>query len=212
MQQLETIVQALPAGFFDTAGVPGGDIRNLSMSQSSPQHHQSHNLSLNTQNIIGVPPPALSARTLINPARHFPTASLPSSSSPLGAYGLEQPSTHALPLSSSYLYLDDQGSTRWQGEMSGFPLLDLLIEKEMGPPSEHRSESPEASGVRNHSPPSNRHVGTNGEDKASPTASGTGSSVEDQWFPDRERTKSSVNPEAIWKMVTDGIAPDLMDR
>jgi len=31
-------------------------------------------------------------------------------------------------LSSSYLYVDDEGFTQWQGETSGLPILDLLIE------------------------------------------------------------------------------------
>jgi hypothetical protein len=30
--------------------------------------------------------------------------------------------------SSSYLYFDDEGYTRWQGETSGLPLLDLLVQ------------------------------------------------------------------------------------
>ncbi len=33
----------------------------------------------------------------------------------------------------SYLYFDDEGSTRWQGETSCLPLLDLLVERSLKP-------------------------------------------------------------------------------
>jgi hypothetical protein len=34
-----------------------------------------------------------------------------------------------LSLAPTYLYLDDEGSTRWQGEASVLPMLDLLVER-----------------------------------------------------------------------------------
>ena len=47
--------------------------------------------------------------------------------------------TARLSLSSSYLYLDDEGYTRWQGEMSGLPILDLLVERH-GPPHQQHGQ------------------------------------------------------------------------
>jgi hypothetical protein len=89
-------------------------------------------------------------------------------------------------LSSSYLYVDDEGFTRWQGETSGLPILDLLIE-------------------RHHSSPKNEHD-PNSPAKVVIYADST-------WFPDRTvHHLADMNPERLWKLVTSFIPPDLMDR
>jgi hypothetical protein len=93
-------------------------------------------------------------------------------------------------LSSSYLYVDDEGFTRWQGETSGLPILDLLIERHHSSPikelgSKLRQEWPNS-------------------DSTNPVST---------WFPDRTtHHQVDMNPERVWKLVTSLIAPDLMDR
>ena len=92
-------------------------------------------------------------------------------------------------LSPSYLYFDDEGYTRWQGETSGLPLLDLLVEQ-------HKvvtKQEPEQPSLQNPWPvPSAQAV--------------------NEWFPDRTPRRQETNPEVIWKLITSFIAPDLMDR
>ncbi|EJD36897.1 hypothetical protein AURDEDRAFT_116989 [Auricularia subglabra TFB-10046 SS5] len=101
MQHLETLIQAIPANIFNPA-----------LAQLPPAHAYP----------LGVPPPSLSAFPLMNPSTHFVNG--PTEMSELAE------ATSRLSLTHSYLYLDDEGSTRWQGESSGLPLLDLLLEED----------------------------------------------------------------------------------
>src|SRR6201999_1390650 len=98
--------------------------------------------------------------------------------------------TARMSLSCSYLYVDDEGFTRWQGETSGLPILDLLIERHHPTSKTERDSSPRREGST--SSPSNS---------------------DSTWFPDRTTHQpAEMNPERIWKLVTSLIAPDLMDR
>ena len=93
-------------------------------------------------------------------------------------------------LASSYLYFDDEGYTRWQGEASGLPQLDLLVEQ-------HKvvtKQEPDQPNLQNHPWPT-------------PSAQAV-----NEWFPDRQPRRQETNPEIIWKLITSFIPPDLMDR
>lgn len=94
-------------------------------------------------------------------------------------------------LSSSYLYVDDEGFTRRQGETSGLPILDLLIDRHHSSPKEKRDSN------------SRRECLNNGSSDSDKT-----------WSPDRTSThhQDDMNPERVWELVTSFIAPDLMDR
>lgn len=83
--------------------------------------------------------------------------------------------------------------------MSGFPLLDMLLETEAST-SQNRSESPESSGPSHRSP----LTGVMDEDMPSPAPT--------DWFPDRDRIPDGVLPQDIWNIVTPIISPELMDR
>jgi hypothetical protein len=98
--------------------------------------------------------------------------------------------TARMSLSSSYLYLDDEGYTRWQGETSGLPILDLLVERHNPPMKMERDPSPQQESWSTKSP----YV-TSGE-----------------WFPDRTPKRVNIDPEKVWKLITSFIASDLMDR
>lgn len=87
-------------------------------------------------------------------------------------------------LAASYLYFDDEGYTRWQGETSGFPVLDLLVER--------------------HTPVVNREP----IDKTAKMAS----AANVEWFPDRQPRRTDVNPQTLWRLITSYIVPELMDR
>ena len=96
-----------------------------------------------------------------------------------------------LSLAPTYLYLDDEGSTRWQGEASGLPMLDLLVERHV-PQLRGRPDRP--SSVPNFT-------------TVQPHPS------EPKWFPDRQTSKRvEVSPERLWSQVTAAIPPDLMDN
>ncbi|EMD32360.1 hypothetical protein CERSUDRAFT_118728 [Gelatoporia subvermispora B] len=92
--------------------------------------------------------------------------------------------TSRMSLSSSYLYFDDEGHTRWQGETSGLPLLDVLIE--------------------------HHQMTNNPEPERSQWTSQNGRTISD-WFPDRMPRKTATNPELTWKLVSSVIVPELMD-
>lgn len=188
MQQIESFIHALPAGLFSGGGFdePTTPVRTQSGS-STP--------------LNPVAPSSLSSHRLINPSRFFPPleSSLGNSNAYEDATHLHQPShaAYPVPLASSYLYLDDQGSTRWQGEMSGFPLLDILIEHREAAAMK-QADSPASS------KPSPTLAAESEADAASPTPH--------DWFPDRKRVQDSVRPEDVWMMIANVIQPDLMDK
>ena len=160
----------------------------------------------------GVLPPSLHVFPLLNPSTHFTTthkttgsrsgAQSPNSAfqSVFGHHGppasptddlAEQPSK--MSLSPSYLYFDDEGYTRWQGETSGLPLLDLLVENYI----------PKAKGETSDK---------NYPDLSLPDAGEDTRAINAEWFPNRTPRRTDINPGNLWRLVTSCIAPDLMDR
>ncbi|TCD63237.1 hypothetical protein EIP91_005822 [Steccherinum ochraceum] len=201
MHHLETLIQAIPPAVFAAGGVLGSSTIPSSPVDPSSNAHASFASSKHAFP-SGVPPPSLTAYPLMNPSTFFaPTK--PMSRQPSPHAGLPNPSfnniscsppvdqladdMHRMSLSASYLYFDDEGYTRWQGETSGLPVLDLLVER-------HRvvtKQEPDAPAQNWSSPaPQSPHV---------------------DWFPDRTARRTNNNPEVIWKTVTSVIAPDLMD-
>jgi len=93
-------------------------------------------------------------------------------------------------LAASYLYFDDEGYTRWQGETSGLPVLDLLVERRT--PIANRE-------------PELIHK-TRSDSNGAKMANGP------EWFPDRQPRRTDVNPQTLWRLITSYIMPELMDR
>ncbi|KAJ7028846.1 fungal-specific transcription factor domain-containing protein, partial [Mycena alexandri] len=133
MHHLETLIQAIPPAVF-AAGSSGDNPASVSMadppsSPIAPFMFPSYP--------SGVPPPSLHVFPLTNPSTHFtPETKIDPDSFVPPRSGTDAPSpdqlaeeTSRLSLSASYLYFDDEGYTRWQGEASGLPLLDLLVER-----------------------------------------------------------------------------------
>ncbi|KAJ7677809.1 fungal-specific transcription factor domain-containing protein [Mycena polygramma] len=133
MHHLETLIQAIPPAVF-AAGSANDHPASTSMGEvpASPIAP-----FLFPGFGSGVPPPSLHVFPLTNPSTHFtpheikhdesmfPTSLTGDTPSP----DLLAEETSRLSLSASYLYFDDEGYTRWQGEASGLPLLDLLVER-----------------------------------------------------------------------------------
>lgn len=170
MHHLESLIQAIPPAVFAAGG-------SALLSPSSPPDNQpSVPLLQNHLYQAAIPPPSLTMTPLMNPSTHFA----------LPANQVNPDEIARMSLSSSYLYVDDEGFTRWQGETSGLPILDLLIE-------------------RHHSSPRNEH------DSNSPAT--VVIYADSTWFPDRTvHHLADMNPEQLWKLVTSFIPPDLMDR
>ncbi|KAH7909463.1 fungal-specific transcription factor domain-containing protein [Hygrophoropsis aurantiaca] len=206
MHQLETLIQAIPPAVF-AAGGSGSEMN--SVPPVSPDSMTSPLASFASANHIfpaGVPPPSLHVFPLTNPSTHF--TSLPQRDSPrqqspntalrsmLGQSSIsqgsmssteQQPEEHPrMSIHASYLYFDDEGYTRWQGETSGLPLLDLLVENHTPIKSETEKSSPD------------------------PSWSSTNSS-NTTWFPNRTPRRTDVNPETLWRLITSYIVPELMD-
>jgi hypothetical protein len=200
MHHLESLIHAIPPAVFAAGGAA------LS-SSSSFDHRPSYPLFPNDTYPAAIPPPSLSVMPLTNPSTHFTLAanrSRPSSPQPVPiSFGYQDTANHdvsapdnlseetaRMSLSSSYLYVDDEGFTRWQGETSGLPILDLLIERHHLPPKRERDSSPRGDLAHNDL-----------------------SCSDSTWFPDRETHYcADTDPERNWKLVTSFIVPDLMDR
>lgn len=183
MHHLESLIQSIPFNLF---GANPGAYPLISPTGDPSSPHASF-ASATHAYPMGVPPPSLSLFPLINPSTHFPSSSS-SLSTTLNAQApatqtTDDPSRFSAAVSPSYLYLDDEGYTRWQGETSGLPLLDFLVERELPTPTAARQQE------------FNRDNVSTGE-----------------WFPDRQQRRINVNPESIWKLITSVIMPELMDR
>lgn len=201
MQQLETLIQAIPPQVFAGAGALGAGMPPQSPVDPSTSPHASFASSTHIFP-TSLPPPSLTAYPLINPSTFFGPvkpgsrnaspgttnfhvgATPGASADPLGE------ETSRMSLASSYLYFDDEGYTRWQGETSGLPILDLLVERHAVVPK------PDPDHV---SIPQQQWKGQNGHPL-------------NDWFPDRQPRRSEANPEHIWKLITSFIVPELMDR
>lgn len=202
MHHLESLIQAIPPAVFAAGGATFS-----SSSSSSFDHRPSYPQLPNHTYPAAIPPPSLSVIPLTNPSTHFTLVANKSRSSspqavaiPFGDQGAANNDASApdnlseetarMSLSSSYLYVDDEGFTRWQGETSGLPILDLLIERHRSPSEKERDSSPRGDVSNNDS-----------------------SYSDSTWFPDREtHYHTDLNPERNWKLVTSFIVPDLMDR
>ncbi|KAJ7687727.1 fungal-specific transcription factor domain-containing protein [Mycena rosella] len=133
MHHLETLIQAIPPAVF-AAGSAGDHHASMSMADvpASPIVPFMYPTFPS-----GVPPPSLHVFPLTNPSTHFNPLEPKIDESvapPLLGMDASSPDqlaedTARLSLSASYLYFDDEGYTRWQGETSGLPLLDLLVER-----------------------------------------------------------------------------------
>jgi hypothetical protein len=190
MHHLETLIQAIPTNVFDAAGHRSGS--EPLQSPVDVDIPNSNGLPLNgpASYPAGVPPPSLSVASLTNPSTHFSPPTMPVSfSSAFGPSAADQlaESNSRLSLSHSYMYFDEQGCKRWQGETSGLPLLDLLFDG--APPTSPGEWPPTPESPSNH------------DHNAS----------SEQWFPDRIARQIDVNPETLWKVITSCISPDLMD-
>ncbi|KAF5360301.1 hypothetical protein D9758_009102 [Tetrapyrgos nigripes] len=203
MHHLETLIQAIPPAVF-AAGAG-----NPALSALKTIHSDQSTSPINAPFMFptfpsGVPPPSLHVFPLTNPSTHFapeikqdePQKSPTSAFQTLmgGLYDTKPQvnpeqlaeETANMSLSASYLYFDDEGYTRWQGETSGLPLLDLLIERQV--PSGDAEVTPNSDGVSQNA------------------------SSDNSWFPNRSlKRMTSINPQHLWRMITAYISPDLMD-
>jgi hypothetical protein len=242
MHHLESLIQAIPPAVFAATGLPqpntGGTLFNSSLvadvqplSGSSPASSSATGLAgVGGYQTFpqGIPPPSLHVFPLTNPSTHFqgiasadargrsgsPTATF---NSLMGIAGTTTTIHHLhhqytpnqlaeetarMSLSAPYLYFDDEGYTRWQGEASGLPLLDLLLEQR----STWKTSSSDATDT--HSEPSP----TSGSD------TGTSPSVANETngnpHPLNGRTwkRGNIDPQDLWRFITNTIPPDLMDR
>ncbi|KAG2123554.1 fungal-specific transcription factor domain-containing protein [Suillus cothurnatus] len=207
MHHLETLIQAIPPAVFAAGGAGAGALTSSQLLSSDNIASPLASFASANHNFpSGVPPPSLHVFPLTNPSTHFrasPPMNSPRAQSPNTAFSSmlgqsshtpnasnsEQPEeTPRMSIYASYLYFDDEGYTRWQGETSGLPLLDLLVENHTPVKSETEKNSPDPAWTN----PSSR--------TANPT-----------WFPNRTPRRTDVNPETLWRLITSYIVPELMD-
>lgn len=193
MHHLETLIQAIPPAVFAAQGALTS-ITQVPDTASSPLVPFMYPDGMPS----GVPPPSLHVFPLMNPSTHFTREpkvddrrqSPRNSFNPLLTAGPfyipQEQADERVSLTASYLYFDDEGYTRWQGETSGLPVLDLLVE---------------------------RHTPARPLEKAqADTTSKVASAANAEWFPNRQLRRTDVNPQTLWRLITSFIVPELMDR
>ena len=150
MRQLEQLIQAIPPSVFAANGLVNPTATSSPQPTTAgptfPPSPQAYPCS--------VSPPHLGSYPLTNPSLRFTTngdrngehGAIPTSPNqllrncpPEGVTpvvpGCADPTEKLMgsirrpPLSPSYMYLDDAGYPRWQGETSGLPFLDSLVER-----------------------------------------------------------------------------------
>ncbi|EIW75503.1 hypothetical protein CONPUDRAFT_139989 [Coniophora puteana RWD-64-598 SS2] len=219
MHQLETLIRAIPPAVFAAGG--SGIQPTSQLSDASMASPLASFASTTHTFPSGVPPPSLHVFPLTNPSTHFTTAprdarqESPNSAlqSMLAQNGVgtsimqgmspiepQQEEPTRMAIQASYLYFDDEGHTRWQGETSGLPLLDLLVESHT---PVVKAESEQLNGIPQ--PPPTSHT------RSSSGAGGGGSGGSTTWFPNRTPRRADVNPETLWRLITSYIVPELMD-
>lgn len=200
MNHLEALIQAIPPAVL--ASVAGATNPGLNPVKSPTD---SANGPFNYPGFpAGVPPPSLHTFPLTNPSTHFTgEPKLDGAQSPTTAFRSLFNSNHSnvtspdqlaeetsrMSLSASYLYIDDEGYTRWQGETSGLPLLDLLLERHSASNLDTRDGSPQPQ-----------------TDPSSPATN-----QPPDWFPNRTARRTDANPQILWRLITSYIVPELMD-
>ncbi|GLB40905.1 putative fungal specific transcription factor [Lyophyllum shimeji] len=199
MHHLETLIQAIPPAVFAAGGIlpPTSGAQSTAEPGTSPIAP----FVYPSQFPSGVPPPSLHVFPLTNPSTHFSGDSSSSNEDKRNGMGsLLDPHHQITPdqlaeeasrmsLTASYLYFDDEGYTRWQGETSGLPVLDLLVER--------------------HAPANNQAKPVPQPDNAQSNNIPRATSTE--WFPDRTPQRTDVNPQTLWRLMTSYIVPELMD-
>ncbi|KAG6819891.1 hypothetical protein H0H93_007669 [Arthromyces matolae] len=201
MHHLETLIKAIPPAVFAAGGLVPPNIGQPSSTDATTSPVQP--FVYPTQFPSGVPPPSLHVFPLTNPSTHFTRdTNATGEEQRYGSGPILDPSHRLTPdqlaeeashmsLSASYLYFDDEGYTRWQGETSGMPVLDLLVERHATSNQQERSSPP-----------------TFDESQSTKLAN----AVDLNYFPDRKPRRTDVNPQHLWRLMTSYIVPELMDR
>ena len=200
MHHLEKLIQAIPSAVF-AAGALTPPVHSMPSDSPTIVPGMFPDAARS-----GVPPPSLHVFPLTNPSTQFTydakvderhNSRRNSLNPPTGGSYFLSPSKtpeyysddrcNKASLTASYLYFDDEGYTRWQGETSGLPLLDLLAERHIPVGSPEQRNYPD-----------------------SPT--GVESAANPDWFPNRQPRRNDVDPQTFWRLITSYIAPKFMDR
>lgn len=186
MHQLESLIKAIPPAVFASISAGGGS----ESAAATVAEIYGHSASLSPHAVL---PSA--AMPLANPMGRFADPSLERRSHAPGSMSAESSidqlveMADRMSLAPSFHYRDNQGETRWQGETSGLPLLDMLIERYADPARWPKSRDSKAD-----LPP----VGVDTEEYM-PT-------------PIASREAPDVKSGILWKQITDVIDPGLMDE
>ncbi|KAF8191290.1 fungal-specific transcription factor domain-containing protein [Pholiota molesta] len=190
MHHLETLIQAIPPAVF----AAGGSMASMSSGHSASDIASSPIVPFMYPDGMppGVPPPSLHVFPLMNPSTHFTRdAKLDERHhSPHSTFNslLTSGPFHVPPFNAESEE-STRGYTRWQGETSGLPVLDLLVERHTPVPSQDPNDQ--------------SHSDSNTAKMAS--------AANAEWFPDRQPRRTDVNPQTLWRRITSYIVPELMD-
>jgi hypothetical protein len=150
MRQLEQLIQAIPPSVFAANGLVNPTATSSpqpsTVGPTFPPSPQAYPCSATPPHLSSYPLTNPSLRFTANGNRNGEHGTIPTSPNqllrncpPEGVTpvvpGCADPTEKLMgsirrpPLSPSYMYLDDAGYPRWQGETSGLPFLDSLVER-----------------------------------------------------------------------------------
>jgi len=191
LRRLELLVNAIPSTVYTAGGVTAPTTSIPSASFTDPSGVSDDGVPPSSVHVF--PVTGLSAYFTRNPetqdTQHNPQTNLRSQ--------IQDPdqlaeATSRMSLTASYLYYDDEGCTRWQGETSGFPILELLTDRHVLARNRSTADG--------HSYPATSHL------------LGDKPVNESDLFFDRTADPTGTNPHTMWKLTMSSIEPGLMDR
>ena len=194
LRRLESLVNAIPSTVYTAGGVTAPATSIPSAPFTDPSGVSDDSVPPSSVHVFSVTGP--SAYFTRNPetqdTQHNPQTNLRGFYSQIQDPDQLAEAASRMSLTASYLYYDDEGCTRWQGETSGFPILELLADRHVS--ARNRST------VDGHSYPTTSHL------------PGDKPVNESNLFLNRTTGPTGTNPHTMWKLTMSSIEPGLMDR
>ena len=194
LRRLESLVNAIPSTVYTAGDVTAPTTSIPSAPFTDPSGVSDDGVPPSSVHLFPVTSP--SAYFTRNPetqdAQHNPQPNLHGFYSQIQDPDQLAEAASRMSLITSYLYYDDEGCTRWQGETLGFPILELLADRHVLARNRSTADG--------HSYPATSHL------------LGDKPVNESDLFFNRTTGPTGTNPHTMWKLTMSSFEPGLMDR
>ena len=194
LRRLESLVNAIPSTVYTAGDVTAPTTSIPSAPFTDPSGVSDDGVPPSSAHVF--PVTGLSTYFTCNPetqdVQHNPQTNLHGFYSQIQDPDQLAEAVSRMSLITSYLYYDDEGCTRWQGETLGFPILELL--------ADHHVLARNRLTADRHSYPATSHL------------LGDKLVNESNLFFNRTMGPTGTNPHTMWKLTMSSIEPGLMDR